>query len=110
MTYGTPGRLSPGVSAFRASWTSGWIADDAGIHRNRPPTMEPDPMTTHALAATAPDARPSLRLVQGGAGHTGRSWWERRAFMRGIVGGCPDHWWAPTARRTAACTCDRFGA
>ena len=24
-----------------------------------------------------------------------------------IVGGCPDHWWKPTALRTAACTCDR---
>ena len=31
-----------------------------------------------------------------------------RAMVRSIVGGCPDHWWKPTAPRTAACTCDRF--
>ena len=31
-----------------------------------------------------------------------------RQAMRQLVGGCPDHWWSPTARRTAACTCDRF--
>jgi hypothetical protein len=53
---------------------------------------------------TTPGA-PSLRLIHGG---TSRSWWERRTMLRDIVGGCPDHWWKPTARRTAACTCDRF--
>lgn len=35
-------------------------------------------------------------------------WWERRAETRKSVGGCPVHWWNPTARTTAACTCDRF--
>ena len=34
-------------------------------------------------------------------------WQERRAAQRTIVGGCPDHWWSPGARTTAACTCDR---
>ena len=37
-----------------------------------------------------------------------RPWWERRTLMRTIVGGCPDHWWKPTARRTAACTCPAY--
>ena len=52
---------------------------------------------------------PALRVIDGGA--TGRArptWWEHRATMRMLVGGCPDHWWNPTARRTSACTCDRF--
>jgi hypothetical protein len=53
-------------------------------------------------------ARPSLRLIAGGAGSRSAPWWERRAQLRTLVGGCPDHWWNPTARRTAACTCDRF--
>jgi hypothetical protein len=35
-------------------------------------------------------------------------WWERRNMMRKVVGGCPDHWWKPTAPRTAACTCPAF--
>lgn len=66
-------------------------------------------MTTTAMAAASTVQRPTLRLVRGGASHAGRApWWERRAFMRAIVGGCPDHWWRPTARPTAACTCDRF--
>jgi hypothetical protein len=63
-------------------------------------------MTMNALATPA-TTTPRLRLIQGNG--EGRStWWDRRAFMRSIVGGCPDHWWNPTARRTAACTCDRF--
>ena len=37
-----------------------------------------------------------------------RPWWEKRTLMRAIVGGCPDHWWKPTARRTAACTCPAY--
>ena len=50
-----------------------------------------------------------LRVIDGGASrHAGATWWERRATLRQLVGGCPDHWWTPTARRTAACTCDRF--
>lgn len=63
-------------------------------------------MTMNALAMPA-TAGPNLRLL---TGETPRetSWWERRAHLRTIVGGCPDHWWNPTARRTAACTCDRF--
>jgi len=62
-------------------------------------------MTMTALSAPV-GATPTLKLIQGGAPRT--SWWERRTMMRDIVGGCPDHWWKPTARRTAACTCDRF--
>ena len=55
-----------------------------------------------AVLATTPD----LKLIRSGAPR--RSWWERRSAIRAIVGGCPDHWWKPTALRTAACTCDRF--
>lgn len=58
------------------------------------------------LPVTITATTPSLTLIQGGAART--SWWARRATMRTIVGGCPDHWWKPTAPRTAACTCDRF--
>jgi hypothetical protein len=62
---------------------------------------------TEALAIpTSP--RPTLRVIDGGRRNAPVPWWERRAMMRNIVGGCPDHWWSPTARRTAACTCDRF--
>jgi hypothetical protein len=50
----------------------------------------------------------TLRVIEGGAGRHEPTWWERRSMQRKIVGGCPDHWWSPTARRTAACTCDRF--
>ena len=64
-------------------------------------------MTINA-AALPTTSRPSLRLISGGAGGRSTPWWERRAQLRAIVGGCPDHWWNPTARRTAACTCDRF--
>ena len=60
-------------------------------------------MTLPAMVSTT---TPTLTLIRGGAPRT--PWWERRALMRGIVGGCPDHWWKPTAARTAACTCDRF--
>jgi hypothetical protein len=52
-------------------------------------------------------AAPVLRVIEGGAARS-TSWWEKRALTREIVGGCPDHWWKPTAPRTAACTCDRF--
>jgi hypothetical protein len=64
-------------------------------------------MTMNALAQPAVST-PSLRLLQGGAKSHPASWYEKRSMMRAIVGGCPDHWWNPTARRTAACTCDRF--
>jgi hypothetical protein len=51
---------------------------------------------------------PTLRVLDGGARARPATWWEKRATTRRIVGGCPDHWWKPTAPRTAACTCDRF--
>jgi len=72
-------------------------------------TMERSrPMTINAAALPAAP-RPSLRLVAGSsAASRSTPWWERRAMLRVIVGGCPDHWWNHTARRTAACTCDRF--
>jgi hypothetical protein len=63
-------------------------------------------MTMNAMATPATTV--TLRLIEGGARRASATWWERRAQMRSIVGGCPDHWWKPTARRTAACTCDRF--
>ncbi len=63
-------------------------------------------MTMNAMAMPATTV--TLRVIEGGARRTAAGWWERRAMMRSIVGGCPDHWWKPTARRTAACTCDRF--
>ena len=57
----------------------------------------------------SPAARPSLRLIDGGSKAGGSTpWWERRAQLRALVGGCPDHWWNPTARRTGSCTCDRY--
>ena len=62
-------------------------------------------MTIHAMAM--PSTTPNLRVLNGGQ-RRGAGWWERRSFMRSVVGGCPDHWWKPTAKRTAACTCDRF--
>jgi hypothetical protein len=70
-------------------------------------------MTMHALATPAPTATPALRLLDarlpdGGTTQPAPTWWERRSMMRSVVGGCPDHWWKPTAPRTAACTCDRF--
>lgn len=61
-------------------------------------------MTMPALAAAA--TTPNLKLIDGGTPRA--PWWERRAMMRTIVGGCRDHWWNPTAKRTAACTCDRY--
>jgi len=64
-------------------------------------------MSMHALALPATSPGPTLRLLSGER-RTTTSWWERRASMRAIVGGCPDHWWKPTARTTSACTCDRF--
>jgi hypothetical protein len=51
---------------------------------------------------------PALRVLDGGAGPSEMTWWERRAEMRKIVGGCPDHWWNPAAPTTERCTCDRF--
>jgi hypothetical protein len=66
-------------------------------------------MIDTALARTS--TTPTLRVIEGGAARRDpATWWERRATMRTLVGGCPDHWWNPTARRTSACTCDRFMA
>jgi hypothetical protein len=62
------------------------------------------PMTMNALALAA-DSTVTLRVLDGG-GRAARAR-AQRAMQRGIVGGCPDHWWTPTALRTAACTCDR---
>ena len=50
----------------------------------------------------------TLRVIDGGRKPRPAAWYEKRSMLRGIVGGCPDHWWSPTARRTAACTCDRY--
>ena len=58
----------------------------------------------NAMAMTA--TTPTLRVLNGGQ-RRGTAWWERRSFMRSVVGGCPDHWWKPTATRTAAGTCAR---
>ena len=68
-------------------------------------------MSLHAPVLPLPAAtlsRPRLRVVHGGAARPAATWWEKRSMRRTIVGGCPDHWWTPTARATAACTCDRF--
>ena len=64
-------------------------------------------MTMNALAQPGL-AIPRLRLLQGGAKPRPATWYEKRSMLREIVGGCRDHWWSPTARRTDACTCDRF--
>lgn len=67
-------------------------------------------MSVNALAmpSTPATSGPSLRVLDGGASRRAATWWEKRSMHRAIVGGCPDHWWTPTARATAACTCDRF--
>jgi hypothetical protein len=62
---------------------------------------------TMAMTLDALPTRPALRMIRGGANRE-PAWWERRSMQRTVVGGCPDHWWKPTARRTAACTCDRY--
>ena len=63
------------------------------------------------FAPTRRSTGPELRVIEGGMSRPSRpTWWEHRAMMRTLVGGCPDHWWNTAARRTAACTCDRFTA
>jgi hypothetical protein len=64
-------------------------------------------MSMNALAMPALSTH-GLTVLPGGAERRSATWYEKRSMMRAIVGGCPDHWWNPTARRTAACTCDRF--
>jgi len=61
-------------------------------------------MTMNALALVA-GSTVTLHVLDGG----GRAARERqqRAMHREVVGGCPDHWWKPTALRTVGCTCDR---
>jgi hypothetical protein len=60
-------------------------------------------MTSTAFAVQIPSTV-TLRVLDGG----GRRAQElrQRAMRREAVGGCPDHWWKPTAPRTPACTCD----
>ena len=66
-------------------------------------------MIEPAAALPRPVTAPALRLIPGGASsRRPETWWEQRARMREIVGGCPDHWWSTTAPRTGRCTCDRF--
>lgn len=65
-------------------------------------------MSMHAPALPPATTTVTLRVLPGGIAERAATWYEKRATMRRIVGGCPDHWWKPTARRTAACTCDRF--
>jgi hypothetical protein len=60
-------------------------------------------MTPALLMAPLAAERSSTRRFSNPA-----PWWERRDTMRKLVGGCPDHWWKPTALRTAACTCPAF--
>ena len=64
-------------------------------------------MSMHAPALPAAQTT-TLRVLEGGATRRSTSWWEKRSMVRLIVGGCPDHWWKPTAPRTGACTCDRY--
>ena len=66
-------------------------------------------MNTNALPLRA-STTVTLRVIDGGRKARPATWYEKRSMMRSIVGGCPDHWWSPTARRTAACTCDRYEA
>jgi hypothetical protein len=61
-----------------------------------------------SMNALAMPATHTLTVLSGGAARRPATWYEKRSMMRAIVGGCPDHWWNPAARRTAACTCDRF--
>ena len=60
-------------------------------------------MRSNAVATTS-FSTVTLRVLDGGARRAREQ--QHRAALREIVGGCPDHWWKPTARRTAACTCD----
>ena len=62
-------------------------------------------MTTNALALRT-DSTVTLRVLDGGGLRERER--RHRAMRRGIVGGCPDHWWKPTAPRTSACSCDRI--
>lgn len=62
-------------------------------------------MSSHAFAID-PASTVILRVIDGGR----RAQEVRqRAMLRSTVGGCPDHWWKPTAPRTPACTCDPVG-
>ncbi len=61
-------------------------------------------MTTNALALQT-DSTVTLRVLDGGGRRAQEQ--RKRTMLRETVGGCPDHWWKPTALRSAACTCDR---
>jgi hypothetical protein len=60
-------------------------------------------MTTNALALLT-DSTVTLRVLDGGGVRERER--RQRAMHRTIVGGCPDHWWKPTAVRSSACSCD----
>ena len=62
-------------------------------------------MSTNAAVQTFTTV--TFRVLDGGARRTHQL--RQRAMLRESVGGCPDHWWKPTARRTSACTCDPIG-
>jgi hypothetical protein len=66
------------------------------------PASIPAPLTDLTRAVAATSNVTTLRLA-----NRDRPWFERQADRRRLVGGCPDHWWSPTARTSAACTCDR---
>ena len=95
----SPGLVRPVTVAATTSIGQAFSVTSAAF-----PTEPSRPMTMNALALVA-GSTVTLRVLDGG----GRAAFERqqRAMQREIVGGCPDHWWKPTARRTAACTCDR---
>jgi hypothetical protein len=59
-------------------------------------------MTGNAFALESPSTV-TLRVLDGGRRAQEL---RQRAMLRDRVGGCPDHWWKPTARRTSSCTCD----
>jgi hypothetical protein len=63
-------------------------------------------MTSRAFALPA-SSTVTLRILDGGGRRAHEL--KKRAMLRESVGGCPDHWWKPTALRTSACTCDPIG-
>jgi hypothetical protein len=62
-------------------------------------------MSSNAFALPIPSTV-TLRVIDGGRRAQEL---RQRAMRREAVGGCPDHWWKPTALRTSACTCDPVG-
>jgi hypothetical protein len=62
-------------------------------------------MTPSTNLAFKAESTVTFRVLDGGGRREQER--QRRARLRAIVGGCPDHWWKPTALRTPACMCDR---